>query len=178
MQWRTRAMGTAVLVLSFVLTACPPPDTEAPADPEAADPEAAEQEIREQSERALAAAREGDVETIVASYSDDAIISFPFEPQIRDRDRLRESFSEFLALPGLEIDWSPDRIEVAESGDMAYEAGRANYSWEMQGDRVEVEAAYTLVYRRIDGQWRGVAESITPTSPPPGVPGGPGTDAE
>lgn len=173
MRERIRIARWTVLIVPLVLTGCPTPGDQ-PSDQRAAvDREAEEQEIRQISERALEAIRRGDVEAAAALYSNDAIAAFPFQAQMRGRDAIRESLSEFVALPGLELDWTADRIEVSERGDMAYETGLTRYSFEMEGERVQQEAAYTLVYRKIDGQWRGVAESITPTSPPPGAPESP-----
>lgn len=50
---------------------------------------------------------------------------------------------------------SIQRLEVAKAGDMAYEFGTANLSWDTPDQKhVAFESSYVRVWRKVDGQWK------------------------
>ena len=47
------------------------------------------------------------------------------------------------------------RLEIAKAGDMAYEFGTANLSWDTPDQKhVAFESSYLRVWRKLDGQWK------------------------
>lgn len=123
-----------------------------------ADRAAEEARIRELDRQALRAAQAKDAATFANLYSADAT-HFPANlPAARGREAIRRAWAEGLAMPGLAIQWDPTRIEVAESGDLAYVMGTYRVGGDMPGGRLDDRGNYIVVWKKIDGQWRAVAD--------------------
>jgi ketosteroid isomerase-like protein len=68
----------------------------------------------------VAAGQSKNVDAWIAFYADDAAVLPPNEPVAGSREAIRKSVSELLSLPSLSIDWKPTKIEIAQSGELAY----------------------------------------------------------
>lgn len=146
-----RAMRTTIpAALLALISAC--------ATTPRADRAAEEARIRELDRQALRAAQAKDAATFANLYSADAI-HFPANmPVARGREAIRRAWAEGLAMPGLAIQWDPTRIEVAESGDLAYVMGTYRMGGDMPGGRLDDRGNYIVIWKKIDGQWRAVAD--------------------
>lgn len=82
----------------------------------------------------------------------------------RENDTLIKGKKNILAYyskPGLKnasVTWSPDFIDVSESGDMAYTYGR--YIWKIKTDNDSVQeftgVFHTVWKKQVDGSWKYV----------------------
>lgn len=123
-----------------------------------ADRAAEEARIRELDRQALRAAQAKDAATFANLYSEDAVHIPANMPVARGREALRRAWAEGLAMPGLSIQWDPTRIEVAESGDLAYVLGTYRVGGDMPGGRMDDRGSYIVIWKKIDGQWRAIAD--------------------
>jgi ketosteroid isomerase-like protein len=85
----------------------------------AADRRASESELRTLDERWSATAAHNDLDGTVAFYADNAVLLPPNAPIATDRKAIRESWAELLG-PKTSVSWKWTKIEVAQSGELAY----------------------------------------------------------
>ncbi|MFZ0392380.1 MAG: DUF4440 domain-containing protein [Terracidiphilus sp.] len=63
------------------------------------------------------------VDAWLGFYADDAIVLPPNDKVAHGKEAARKSVAELLGLPGLQLTWNANRVEVAASGDFAYITG-------------------------------------------------------
>src|SRR5579859_4870635 len=85
----------------------------------AADRHTAEAELRALDEQWSATAVRNDLDGTVAFYADDAVLLPPNAPIASDRRSRRDSWAGLLG-PGTAVSWKWTKIEVAQSGELAY----------------------------------------------------------
>ena len=73
---------------------------------------------------------------------------------------------DFEANPERGSDWSPDRVVVAASGDLAVEYGSYTAMGSGPDAVVEEQGNYATVYRKVDGAWKILSDSSVPAAPP------------
>jgi ketosteroid isomerase-like protein len=96
----------------------------------------------------------GDVEWLTALYTDDATIFETGLAPIRGPEAIRRHFEELAAIDFHVLATEPRRVEVAASGDLAYEVGDSWAEWEGPSGPVRDESSYVLVWRRTGETWR------------------------
>ncbi len=69
------------------------------------------------------AAQSKDLEKSLTFFADDAIMISPQSPAVEGKDNIRKGWQQMLALPGPGLSFSAARVEVARSGDLAWEQG-------------------------------------------------------
>jgi uncharacterized protein (TIGR02246 family) len=161
------ALGrVASLAAAVALAACtqqPAPAPSAPPDTRAADEAALRALIRDWS----AAAQAKDAGKFVSVYADDAVVMMAGAPDIRGLAAIREGIPAMMQDPAFALSFEADRVEVARSGDLAYETG--SYSMTMTGpDKKPAteKGHYVVVWRKgADGAWKVVVDA--PLSDPP-----------
>src|SRR5882762_5615852 len=80
-----------------------------------------EQAIRQLDKDWSAAAQSKDVDKTVSFYADDAS-AFPFNaPIATGKEQTRQVWAHLTSLPGFSLTFSPTKIEVAKSSDLAYD---------------------------------------------------------
>jgi len=84
-----------------------------------ADRHGAESELRALDEQWSATAARNDLDGTVAFYADDAVLLAPNAPIATDKKAIRESWAGLLG-PNTSVSWKWSRIEVAQSGELAY----------------------------------------------------------
>jgi ketosteroid isomerase-like protein len=85
----------------------------------AADRHTAEAELRALDEQWSATASRNDLEGTVAFYADNAVLLPPNAPIATDRKSIRESWAGLLG-PNTSVSWKWSKVEVAQSGELAY----------------------------------------------------------
>ena len=78
-----------------------------------------ESELRALDEQWSATAAHNDLDGTVAFYADDAVLLPPNAPIASDRKSIRDSWAGLLG-PNTAVSWKWSRIEVAQSGELAY----------------------------------------------------------
>jgi len=175
MSHRTRTFLVPALVALVALAAVarvgsaqPVGTTAQPAARMAADRTADEQAIRTLSERWLAAQRKMDVDAILTNFASDAAAVYGGK-LLNGRDAIRRNYeSDFATLPkerpGYMPSWKTTRVEVAQAGDLAYEAGTYEDTW--NGGKGVERGNYLTVWRKVGGDWKVARDMATPESKP------------
>ena len=96
---------------------------------------------------------EDDPETVLAFYSDDAVLWGTLSPSIRsDRAALRDYFvTAFKVLPGLKVAFGDQLIRVY--GDTAVNTGYYTFSYVKDGETKTLPARYSLTYVKNGERW-------------------------
>jgi ketosteroid isomerase-like protein len=138
----------------------------------AADRRAAEAELRALDEQWSATAAHNDLEGTVAFYADDAVLLAPNAPIAIDRKSIRESWAGLLG-PNTSLSWKWSKIEVSQSGELAYIYG--SYKLKMgatsQSGAVNDTGKFLEVWKKQrGGQWKCVADTYNSDLPMPAPP--------
>ena len=160
------ALGRAAsLAAALALAACtqqPAPAPSAPPDTRAADEAALRALIKDWA----AAAQAKDAAKFVSIYADDAVVMMAGAPDIRGIAAIREGIPGMMQDPAFALSFEADKVEVARSGDLAYETG--SYAMTMTGpDKKPAteKGHYVVVWRKgADGAWKVVVDA--PVSDP------------
>lgn len=112
-----------------------------------------------------------DLDRIVAHYTDDAVVMAPGEPAASGKSAIRSSLQQMIGDPAFSLKFTPEQVDVAKSGDMAYTRGR--YTMHMKDPStqksVDDTGSYVTVYRKqSDGAWKAVADIASSQGPSSG----------
>lgn len=120
----------------------------------AADPKI-EQALRDLDAQWSAAAAAKDVDKIVSFYSDDAIVLPPNMAAVTTKDAIRALWKEEIE-NATSVSWKATRVEVANSGDMAYVSGTYEVTMkDTTGKPVTDHGKYLEVWeKKADGTWK------------------------
>jgi uncharacterized protein (TIGR02246 family) len=148
----------ALFVMNFV-AACSNSGTKTPAqspDTRAADEAAIRATVIEWSK----AAQAKDVNKAVSFYADDAMQFIDKGPLVTGKDNIRTVWEQMLAQPGPGLTFATTGVEVAHSGDMAYEYGIYDFATEdKKGKIIDEKGKYVVVWKKqADGSWKVAAD--------------------
>jgi uncharacterized protein (TIGR02246 family) len=154
-------------IATFLVEGC---GSRAPKDTRAED----EATIRAYSATASEAARTKDVDKVASFYADDALAFSNYSATTTTKEAMRADLRNAFSVPGT-ISWKTSAIEVARSGDLAYEHGRYTYTTtEKDGKSKTQTGNYLLVWRKSPGgDWRIAVDTDTedpPLAPPTPLP--------
>ena len=123
-----------------------PPDTRA--EDEAA--------IRSTSKDWAAAAAAKDADKFVSFYADDAVVMLAGQPDVKGRAAIQETIGGMMKDPAFSLSWQTDSVDVARSGDIAYEL--TPYSLTMTAPNTKkpfVEKGVGItVWKKENGVWK------------------------
>lgn len=110
-----------------------------------------------------------DINALAGHYADDAALAGPGDPVATSDSERRKLLQGFVTDPNLKLAFSSDRVEVAQSGDLA--SSRGHYSMTMTDKAthkpVDSTGTYLTVYKKQkDGSWKAVEDFITPGPAP------------
>ena len=95
-----------------------------------------------------------DTSGLVAMYAPDAIV-MPMEfPTATDAVAIRRIWVAALSLPRLDMRFTPMRIDVAVSGELAVSAGTFTFNFESPKGPVRDVYQSLQGYRKVDGAWK------------------------
>ncbi len=123
------------------------------------DLKAAEDAIRAGAAAQLKAAQALDASSVVTAYSADATLMPPNEPSASDPASILKAWQGML-VPGTQVNWSSSKIEVAASGDIAYDQGTYAVSTPgPDGKPINDKGKYLAVSKKqADGSWKLVED--------------------
>jgi uncharacterized protein (TIGR02246 family) len=150
----------APAVFAFAFAASCSRQPAAPPDTRATD----EATIRAASADWSKASQAKDVDKAVAVYSDNAM-QFPDNgPMVKGKDNIRAGWQKMLALPGPGLTFATTGVEVARSGDLAYEYGTYDFATQDKNGKVNDEKGkYVAVWKKqADNSWKVVADIDNP----------------
>ena len=130
---------------------------------------AEEKAIRDTEAEFLKAVASKNVEKAVAFYAEDAVTMDPGEAMASGKTAIRASFSQFLAQPDFELTWTVSKVEVAKSGDMAYDYGAYVESRkDAAGKTVKDHGKYATIWKKqATGAWKAVLDTNNSDVPVP-----------
>ena len=127
-----------------------------PPDTRAADENAIRAAVVEWDKAAAAK----DLEKTLSFYAPDAMMFPPGMPMLTAAEKRREGWSQMMALPGYALNFSTTKVEVARSGDIAYETGTYEFTTnDKKGKPSTAKGKYVVVWKKqADGQWKAGAD--------------------
>jgi uncharacterized protein (TIGR02246 family) len=148
-------------VASVVACGPPPPPPEAP-DTRAEDAAA----IRATVEAWSAAAQAKDAEKFLTFYTDDAVFLAEGQPDARGIAALREAIGGMMQDPNFALSFQDDTVEVARSGDLAYETGGYTLTMSDAEQKPATQRGHYVVIwkKQADGAWKAAVDA--PVSDP------------
>ncbi len=131
----------------------------------------AERALLLETDRALAevySTSETPLDTIFASFTDDARVLAPDIPMAEGWDASRAVFAKLEALPGYSLKYSPAIADVGGAADLGYTIG--TYHMKLPGSDgsiVEIDGKYLSIWKRQpDGNWKIAVDIFTTDGPP------------
>ncbi len=122
------------------------------------DPQAVEQAIRDLDKKWVGAVVRGDVATIVGFYAPDGVFLSPNAPPAEGPEAIGEAWKRLMGLPNVPLNFRPTRIDVAASGDLATDIGTYDLAFSGDGGRVRDEGKYVVVWKKLNGEWKVLAD--------------------
>ena len=122
-----------------------------------------EQAIRKLDQDWSAAAGSKDADKTISFYADDAS-ALPFNAPIAfGKEQIRQLWAHLMALPGFALSFAPSKIEVAKSGDLAYDLGTFELkTTDAQGSTVTQAGKYVVVWKKQpDKQWKAFLDMFS-----------------
>ena len=104
-----------------------------------------------------------DPNKFMSYMAEDATVYAPGEPAQKGAATIRSKFEEMSRAPGFSLTWTPDKADVAKSGDIAYTTG--SYEATMAGGTEK--GKYVAVWKKqADGSWKVTDDIFNPDAPP------------
>jgi uncharacterized protein (TIGR02246 family) len=128
----------------------PPPDTR----------KADEAAIRAASADWSKASQAKDLDQATAPIADDAIFFVNNGPLLKGKDAIKTAWKPMVSAPGPGLPFTTSYVEVARSGDIAYEYGTFDLQTEVKKGKVTDEKGrYVVVWKKqTDGSWKAVVD--------------------
>jgi uncharacterized protein (TIGR02246 family) len=153
------------------LAACSTPKPAQPPDTRAADEAAIRAAVIDWSK----AAQAKDVNKAVSFYADDAMQFDDKGPLVKGKDNIRTGWEQMLAMPGPGLTFATTGVEVARSGDLAYEYGTYDFATkDKKGEITDEKGKYVTVWKKqADGSWKVAADIDNRDAVPTAAPAAP-----
>lgn len=105
------------------------------------------------------AAENKDLESVIALYATDGSI-LPFNgPMATGTAAIREVWASLMSKPGYSLTFSPTKISVSASGDMAWEMGTFDLKLNDGGGiSKSMPGKYVVTWKKVAGDWRAAAD--------------------
>jgi len=97
-----------------------------------------------------------DLEKVLSFYTEDAS-ALPFNaPIATGKPAIRELWSQLISNPGFALRFGPAKVEVARSGELAYEVGTFDLALADQtGKATATRGKYVVIWKKqTDGKWK------------------------
>lgn len=114
-----------------------------------------EKAIRDLDQQWAQATQQKNAEKAASFYGPEASLFPPGAPVATGSKQIQETWKAFLSDPNIEsVNFGPNKIEVAKSGDMAYDTG-----WtEIKTNSGSQRGKYVVVWKKTGGKWKAVAD--------------------
>ncbi len=122
------------------------------------DPALVEQEIRDLDKKWVGAVARGDAAMIADFYAPDGVFLTPNAPPAEGPKAIGEAWKGLISLPNLSLNYRATRIDVAASGDLATAVGTYDLAFSGENGRVRDEGKYVVVWKKINGEWKVIAD--------------------
>ena len=106
------------------------------------------------------------VDSLVGIFTPDAIVMFANAPPMKGSNAIRASWADIVKIPGLNIHWTPTRIDVA-SPTVATEYGTYTESYDTPSGTARDAGNYVTIWHKVNGKWRAAVDAPVSTMPAP-----------
>ena len=134
----------------------------------AVDPAGDEQAIRAQVDHWLKLIKAKDASGIAQLYADDGAVMPPNAPIGKGRAAIEQTWASMMGTPGFDLTIAPEQIVISSSGDMALDRGTYNLTIAPAGTTQTDTGKYVVVWRKIGGDWKAVADIFNSDLPASG----------
>ncbi|MBI4408771.1 MAG: DUF4440 domain-containing protein [Gemmatimonadetes bacterium] len=153
-----RGATAAVAVLSLGLLSCAPK----------VDVAAEEATLRALNDTIMVAENAKDVEKAVSFYAEDAHVEPANMPAVHGQAAMRDLYNQFFGMGVSDITSTVDQLQVAASGDVAYQYGVNKYKMAMpDGSQMDAVGKYALVWKKVNDEWKIALLAFSDDAPPP-----------
>ncbi len=140
----------AAIAIALTETACQRPASEADLATE-------EQAIRALNQVWFEAENTKDIEAIMSVLAEGIIWQEADRPQIEGLEAVRARYNDVLLPMFVSVSGGPTKIEVAASGDFAYDIGTSRTVFRTPDGTSTRDGRYFVIWKKIDGEWKAVA---------------------
>jgi ketosteroid isomerase-like protein len=119
-----------------------------------------ETEIRKADAEWSHAAQTKNLEKMISFYAEDGSV-LPFgAPIATGREQARQLWSHLMSLPGFSLTFTPTKVQVASSGELAYDVGTFLLTLnDTKGTPTSTPGKYVVVWQKqAPGGWKAVAD--------------------
>ena len=154
---RLFALFLCLWAIGFIAVSCAsqpaqPATPSEPPDTRAQD----EAAIRSASKDWAAAAAAKDANKFVSFYAQDAVVMLTGAPDLRGKAAIQEGIGGMMMDPAFNLSWQTESVEVARSGDLAYEL--TPYSLTMTDPKTKKPSTEkgvgVTVWKKDNGEWK------------------------
>ena len=151
----------ATVLASAALTGCFKTDKPEPAQ--------IEEQLRAEEAKWNEAYANHDAKALAAMYADDAALANPGLPLRATKPEITKEIADFAADPNLKVQFAADRIQVSQSGDLAYTRGHYTLTTtDPETGKAQLSnGSYLTVWRKQpDKSWKAIEDFVTPGPEP------------
>jgi ketosteroid isomerase-like protein len=109
-----------------------------------------------------------DVDKAVAFCDDRGSLLWPNAPRATGKSAIAKATAGAFAIPDFKLEWHPDQIAVARSGELGYTSG--TYTWtfkDASGKPASDKGKYLTVWKKQrDGSWKVLLDMFNTDLPP------------
>jgi len=114
----------------------------------------AEKEVLKRIHKEMLVSHKSDVDKVMKYIAKDAILIPPNSRPIEGAETLREAVKEMVKTTVLSMSGGVTRLEVAESGDLAYDIGHFKIVNQKPEGPSKEEGYFVTLYKKMDGEWK------------------------
>lgn len=143
------------------------------APPPAVDTQKEEQAIRKLDADWNAAIAKKDLDAIVNLYAPDGATMWPDAPPSKGTAAIRAAWVELMKTPGISGTIVVEHLQVAQSGDVAFDEGHVDLEVDTPQGRAKETVKYLVGWKKVDGAWKvayDMYNANAPAPPPPPPP--------
>ena|ERR1035437_590671 len=112
------------------------------------------------------AATQGDLKAVVEFYARDGSVVWPDTPAQHGTAKIRAAWkSVYAAYKGLTLKFTAERIDIAQSGDVAVDFGKVAFGYIGPKGRVMNIGKYVVVWKKVNGAWKVLYDSYNMNKP-------------
>ena len=134
----------------------------------AADVAGDEQAIRAHVDHWLQLVKAKDASGIAKLYAEDGAVMPPNAPIGKGRAAIEQTWASMMRTPGFDLTFNPEQIVISSSGDMALDRGTYTLTVAPAGTTQTDTGKYVVVWRKIGGDWKAVADIFNSDLPASG----------
>ena len=127
-----------------------------------------EQAIRAHVDHWLQLVKAKDASGIAKLYAEDGAVMPPNAPIGKGRAAIQQAWASMMRTPGFDLTFNPEQIAISSSGDMALDRGTYSLTVAPAGTTQTDTGKYVVVWRKIGGDWKAVADIFNSDLPASG----------